>query len=263
MQSNVLTLKCLRPHSSTHVPLHLRYAITIILALTRAPHSQLFNKLCSTSINCKSLFYIPLLLHLLSLYFVYIFCLCTYDLINFYLSSHSCFCFSLALFVSFFFFFFFKSFFIFFSFFIIISFSFSLPSLFISLSLSPSLSLAISPYSLSFIFFSFLFLYPQRFFLTLLFCLLFSPLYPPMEVKLLRGKTKLTETCYEILAGKVMTTYATMKSSIQFPSRSRPCRRNDRGDDDSPVSAHLEKHSIDQCIFRPVYIRIHIPRLWH
>ena len=84
-----------------------------------------------------------------------------------------------------------------------------------------------------------------------------------MEVELLGSKTKLTETCYEILAGKVMTTYEAVKSSIQFPSRFRPCRHNDRGDDDSLVSAHLEKHSIDQCIFRSVYIRIHIPRLWY
>ena len=139
MQSNVLTLKCLRPHSSTHVPLHLRYAITIILALTRAPHSQLFNKLCSTSIHCKSLFYIPLLLHLLSLCFIYIFCLCTYDLNNFYLSSRSCFFsfFSCSFCIVFFFFFFFLILFLsFFSHFLLLFLSLSLSPLFLSLSLS-------------------------------------------------------------------------------------------------------------------------------
>ena len=128
-------LKCLRPHSSTHVPLHLRYAITIILALTRAQHSQLFNKLRSTSIalHYKSLFYIPLLLHLLSLYFLPLYI----RLNQFYLSSHSCF-FILPLFLyhCFFLFVFFNPFFsIFFSFFIIIYLSLS-P---LSFCLSPSL----------------------------------------------------------------------------------------------------------------------------
>ena len=40
-----------------------------------------------------------------------------------------------------------------------------------------------------------------------------------MEVELLEARQnsqKLVETCYEILAGKLMTTYATVKSSIQF-----------------------------------------------
>ena len=85
-------LKYLRPHSSTHVPLHLRYAITIMLVLRRAPHSQLFNKLRSTSIalHYRSLFHIPLLLHLLSLLYLYFLPLCI-RLNQFYLSSHSCF----------------------------------------------------------------------------------------------------------------------------------------------------------------------------
>ena len=114
----------------------------------------------------KSLFYIPLLLHLLSL------CCIWYIRLNqFYPSSHSCFFlfFSRSFCIdSFFCFFCFISFFFhFFSHFLIISFSFSPPSLSISLPLSPSLSLAISPYFLSIIFLSFLFLYPHRFFFTL------------------------------------------------------------------------------------------------
>ena len=161
--SRMSLLKCLRPHSSTHVPLHLRYAITIILALTRAQHSQLFNKLRSTSIalHYKSLFYIPLLLHLLSLYFLPLYI----RLNQFYLSSHSCFFFlPLFLYHCFYFVFvFFNPFFsIFFSFFIIIYFSLSPPSPSVSLPLSSSISLTISPYFLYFIFLSFLFLYPHR-----------------------------------------------------------------------------------------------------
>ena len=108
--SRMSLLKCFRPHSSTHVPLHLRYAIKIIMALTRAPHSQLFNKLRSTYIQDTVAFlytspspstFSPLHLYFLPLYirlnlfylnfhsfcwlhfflFTSIFCLYIYDLI--------------------------------------------------------------------------------------------------------------------------------------------------------------------------------------
>ena len=132
-------LKCLRPHSSTHISLHLCYAITITLALTRAPHSQLFNKLRSTSIQDKVTFLYtspsPSTFSLLYLYFLPLYI----RLNQFYLSSHSCFFlfFSRSFCIDFFFLsFFFKILFLsfFFSCFIIIS--FSLPPLFLSLSLS-------------------------------------------------------------------------------------------------------------------------------
>ena len=208
MQSNVLT-KVLRPHSSTHVLLHLRYTITIILALTRAPHSQLFNKLRSTSIQDKVALLYTSPLSIFSPIYLYFLPLCI-RLNLFYLISHSVHIVFFFLPFEFLFFFFpFFSFFFLFSFFsfyliIIIFFIIFCP---LSLPLSCYLSL-FSIYHLLNVFFP----YPHRFFLTLV--LLFIPsTMPPDGGRAFRGKTKLTETWHEILAGKAMTTYVTVKSS--------------------------------------------------
>ena len=140
-------LKCLRPHSSTHISLHLCYAITITLALTRAPHSQLFNKLRSTSIQDKVTFLYtspsPSTFSLLYLYFLPLYI----RLNQFYPSSHSCFFlfFSRSFCID--------SFFLFFLFYIIfLSFSFSFFNYFffflspLSFYLSSSLSFPFSCY---------------------------------------------------------------------------------------------------------------------
>ena len=206
MQSNVLT-KVLRPHSSTHVLLHLRYTITIILALTRAPHSQLFNKLRSTSIQDKVALLYTSPLSIFSPIYLYFLPLCI-RLNLFYLISHS-FCsyrFFLSPFWIFLFSFFFFFFFSFFSFYLIIIIFFII---FCPLSLPLSCYLSLfSIYHLLNVFFP----YPHRFFLTLV--LLFIPsTMPPDGGRAFRGKTKLTETWHEILAGKAMTTYVTVKSS--------------------------------------------------
>ena len=75
-----------------------------------------------------------------------------------------------------------------------------------------------------------------------------------MEVELLEARQNSQKTWHEILAGKVMTTCVRDDDIVDpIPSKSRPCRHNDRGDDDSLVSAHLEKYSIDQCIFASPY----------
>ena len=159
-------LKCLRPHSSTHISLHLCYAITIILALTRAPHSQLFNKLRSTSIQDKVTFLYtspsPSTFSLLYLYFLPLYI----RLNQFYPSSHSCFFlfFSRSFCIDFFFLSFFVLYHFSFIFFLVFYYHFFLssPSLSISLPLSLSISLTVSSYFLSFIFLSLLFHYPHR-----------------------------------------------------------------------------------------------------
>ena len=155
-------------------------------------HNSSINYVLHLYLHYKSLLYIPLL-HLFSLLF-YLYVLPLYIRLNqFYLSSQSCFVlFSLALLNSFFL-------------------SLYLPSL--SLSLSLLLSLPILYLSSSYRFLSSTHI--DSFLLSLI--LLFIPFsIPPDGGRAFRGKTKLRGTWHEILAGKVMTTYLTVKSSTPF-----------------------------------------------
>ena len=116
------------------------------------------------------------------------------------------------MFFFFFFFFFFLLFFLFFSYsYIFIIFC----PLSLSLSLALFLLLSLPIFYLSSSHRSFSSTHIDTFLLSLV--LIFIPsTIPPDGGRAFRGKTKLTETWHEILAGKVMTTYVTVKSSTPF-----------------------------------------------